>query len=161
MIRSTVYTSLAAAALVGWLVWTFQGARSDARVSEMKLELAESAARESEERRAADHRVFKISEAINATYTTALNSAIAETTVAQAAAARSDAANRRLRGQLQAAERSLATASATAVREYASTVGEVFGQCVQRYSELGRKADGHAIDAAACRAAWPVTPEGQ
>jgi len=34
----------------------------------------------------------------------------------------------------------------------------LFGQCSQRYTELAVRADGHAADAATCRAAWPVIP---
>lgn len=50
----------------------------------------------------------------------------------------------------------LGKGSPTACIEYASTLSRVFGQCSQRYTELAIRADGHAADAATCRAAWPV-----
>ena len=57
------------------------------------------------------------------------------------------------------AELRLADASPAALIEYARALGKVFGQCCQRYTVLAIRTDGHAADAATCRAAWPVIPQ--
>lgn len=154
--RLAVYSSLAAAALSGFLVWGFQGARMDARVAELQLEIAEQATTQERQYREADRRTYETSKAIYDQYAKALNDAIARNTALEASATRAAAVTRGLRKALDTANARLAEATESAAREYAATVGELFGHCSARYTELARKADGHASDAAACRAAWPV-----
>ncbi len=63
-----------------------------------------------------------------------------------------------LREQLSTAQQRIATASSAAVAEYAATASELLAQCGEEVTDLAAKADGHANDAATCRAAWPVMP---
>ena len=108
------------------------------------------------ERSAANARVAKVSQDVADKYQGALNDALKKQTTLQAAATRAGRERDSLRKQLSDAEQRLADASPAALIEYASTLNRVFGQCSQRYAELAIRADGHAADAATCRAAWPV-----
>ena len=73
---------------------------------------------------------------------------------ASAAAARSIASS--LREQLATARTSLPQASCEAIRNYAATLGTVFGQCTQRLTEMAGYADGHAADQLMLERAWPM-----
>ena len=73
---------------------------------------------------------------------------------AAAAAARRTADG--LRAQLASANSHLANATHATCTQYASTAAELLAQCAEEVTDLAAKADGHANDAAACRAAWPV-----
>lgn len=108
--------------------------------------------------RAADARVALVGQQISSTYQGALNAAITKQASLQAAADRAGRERDGLRKQLSNAEQRLADASPSALIEYASTLNRLFGQCSQRYTELAARADGHAADAATCRAAWPMMP---
>ncbi|CAB4152292.1 hypothetical protein UFOVP607_7 [uncultured Caudovirales phage] len=59
----------------------------------------------------------------------------------------------RLRNALRA--KPTGDATLAALTERADTLGELFGQCGQALTDLGRKADGHAIDVITLRDAWP------
>lgn len=82
----------------------------------------------------------------------------AQSQAAKNAAALADAraAAERLRGSLQDAGARISAASRPAVDAYAATVTELFSQCTTEVTELARAADGHALDASTCTAAWPV-----
>lgn len=92
----------------------------------------------------------------------ATKNAAIEAATARAVKNEADAAG--LRRQLGSMQRDLATvpdriaaASRAAVNEYAAAATVVFQQCSRQYAEVAAAADGHANDAAACRAAWPVS----
>lgn len=59
----------------------------------------------------------------------------------------------RLRNALRA--KPTGDATIAALTERADTLGELFGQCGQALTDLGRKADGHALDVITLRDAWP------
>ena len=61
----------------------------------------------------------------------------------------------RLREQLANISNSLSSTSITACRARASTLTIVFEQCVQRYSDMGKYAQGQYVDSVTCQAAWP------
>ena len=105
---------------------------------------------------ARDAGTFAVAQAIDTNYQGALNDAIQEQARLAGAAAVATRNAGRLREQLSEADKRIATASAAAVREYATTANQLFRQCSQRYTELAAKADGHALDARTCWAAWPV-----
>ena len=149
-------THLAAALVAGAGVWFFQAARLGADLADERLQASEYREQITTERAAANARVARASEQVAATYQDALNDAITKQATLQAAADRSRRELDGLRAQLSTAEQRLADASPGALIEYASTLNKLFGQCSQRYTELAAKADGHAADAATCRAAWPV-----
>ena len=157
--RLTVYSHIAVAVLAGVLVWYFQDARLGADLADERLQASQYREQITTERAAANARVAKVSRDIAADYQGALNDALKKQATLQAAADRSRRERDSLRKQLSDAEQRLADASTAACIEYAATLNNVFGQCSQRYPELAIRADGHAADAATCRAAWPVIPQ--
>ena len=154
--RLSLYTHFAVAVLAGVLVWYFQAARLGADLADERLQASQYREQITAERAAANARVAKVSRDVAANYQGALNDAISKQAALQAAADRSRRERYSLRKQLSDAEQRYADASATARAEYTSTLSRVFGQCSSRYTELAIRADGHAADAATCRAAWPV-----
>lgn len=157
--RLSLYTHIAVAVLAGVLVWFFQAARLGADLADERLQASQYREQITAERAAANARVANVSADVAATYQGALNDAIKKQATLQAAADRSRRERDSLRAQLSDAEQRLADASTGALIEYARTLGKVFGQCSERYTELAIRADGHAADAATCRAAWPVIPQ--
>ncbi|WP_103018098.1 hypothetical protein [Alicycliphilus denitrificans] len=157
MSLSTI-THAAAAVLAGLLVWFFQDARLGADLADERLRSAQYHAQITAERAAANARVAKVGELIAGVYQGVLNDAIQKQTTLQAAADRAGRQRDSLRKQLSDAEQRIADAPAAAVREYAATANQLLGQCSSRYTEVAKLADGHAADAATCRAAWPVIP---
>ena len=152
-------THLAAALIAGAGVWYFQAARLGADLADERLQASQYREQIADERTAAARRVLAVERKVNDKYQGALNDAIKKQAAMQAAADRARSERDGLRKQLSDAEQRLADASPTACIEYASTLSRVFGQCSQRYTELAIRADGHAADAASCRAAWPVIPQ--
>lgn len=159
--RLSLYTHIAVAVLAGVLVWFFQAARLGADLADERLQASQYREQITTERAAANARVAKVSRDIAADYQGALNDALKKQATLQAAADRSRRERDSLRTQLSDAEQRLADASPAALIEYARSLNNVFGQCSQRYTELAIRADGHAADAATCRAAWPVIPQTQ
>lgn len=151
-------THAAAAILAGLLAWCFQEARLGAELADERLLASEYQLQVAQERAAANARVAAVGQQIAGVYQGALNDAIKKQATLQAAAARVGRERDSLRVQLSDAEQRLADASPAALIEYARSLNRVFGQCSQRYTELAARADGHAADAATCRAAWPVIP---
>lgn len=156
--RLSLYTHIAVAVLTGVLVWFFQSARLGADLADERLQASQYREQVTAERAVANARVAKVGELIAGTYQGALNDAIQKQATLQAAADRARRERDGLRQQLSDAEQRLADASPAALIEYARSLNHVFGQCSQRYAELAIRADGHAADAATCRAAWPVIP---
>ncbi|WP_043007358.1 hypothetical protein [Comamonas testosteroni] len=159
MARLTIYASLAAAAVGAALAWSLQAARLGAELADERLQASQYRQQIADERTAASRRVLAVERTVNATYQGALNDAIQKQATLQAAADRAHRERDGLRKQLSEAEQRLADASPAALIEYARSLNHVFGQCSQRYTELAIRADGHAADAATCRAAWPVIPQ--
>ena len=159
MARLTVYTALAAATAGAALAWAFQAARLGAELANERLQASQYRQQIADERTAAGRRVLAVERTVNEKYQGALNDAIQKQAALLATADRARRERYGLRKQLSDAEQRLADASPAALIEYASTLNRVFGQCSQRYTELAIRADGHAADAATCRAAWPVIPQ--
>ena len=136
-------------ALTGLCVWAFQDARHEAHVAEMRLEWQD-------EREVNAQRLRKTEGEINAKYQSALNSARdRERDLRADVAALRDAAQG-LRAQHAEAMRRIAQAPADAVREYAATVSDVFGECQARYAEVAEAAQRHSDDVRTLIEAWPV-----
>ena len=152
-------THLAAAFAAGTGIWFFQAARLGADLADERQQASQYREQITAERSAANARVAQVSADVAATYQGALNDAIKKQASMQVAADRARRERDGLRKQLSDAEQRIADAPAAACIEYASTLNRVFGQCSQRYTELAIRADGHAADAATCRAAWPVIPQ--
>ena len=154
-------THLAAAIAAGTGIWFYQAARLGADLADERLQASQYREQITAERAAAGRRLLAVERTVNDKYQGALNDAISKQASLQAAADRARRERDGLRKQLSDAEQRLADASPAACIEYASTLNRVFGQCSQRYTELAIRADGHAADAATCRAAWPVIPQNK
>ena len=154
-------THIVAAAIAGAGVWYFQEARLGADLADERLQASQYREQIADERTAAARRVLAVERKVNDKYQGALNDAIKKQASMQVAADRARHERDGLRKQLSDAEQRFANASASALAEYATSLSRVFGKCSQRYTELAIRADGHAVDAATCRAAWPVIqPQG-
>ena len=148
-------THAVAAFIVGVLVWFFQAARMGAELADERLQAAQYREQVTTERAAANARVAQAGQQVATAYQGALNDAIKTQATLQAAATRAGRERDSLREQLSDAEQRIATASASAVAEYASTAGELLAECSRSYQELAREADGHVASVRLMRAAWP------
>ncbi|MBD9402117.1 hypothetical protein [Comamonas sp. CMM02] len=137
------------AALIFGAGWAANGWRLGQDIAQIQLTHTQELA-------ARDAGTFAVAQAIDTKYQGALNASIQEQARLAGAAAVATRNAGRLREQLSEGDRRIATASATAVRDYATTANQLLGHCSQRYTELAAKADGHALDARVCRAAWPA-----
>ena len=137
------------AALIFSAGWAVNGWRLGQDIAQIQLTHTQELA-------ARDAGTFAVAQAIDTNYQEALNASIQEKARLAGAAAVATRNAVRLRDQLSEADKRIATASAAAVREYAATANKLLGHCSQRYTELAARADGHALDARVCRAAWPV-----
>lgn len=72
----------------------------------------------------------------------------------RAAASRAAAESSRLRQQI-ASDREVLAATRESLAKYAVALGTVFRDCTARYGALAETADGHIIDIATLKAAWP------
>jgi hypothetical protein len=137
------------AALIFGAGWAANGWRLGQDIAQIQLAHTQELA-------ARDAGTFAVAQAIDTNYQGALNASIQEQARLAGAAAVATRNAARLREQLSEADKRIATASAATVRDYAATANQLLGQCSQRYTELAAKADGHALDARVCRAAWPL-----
>ena len=149
-------TNAVAAFIVGVLVWFFQAARLGAELADERLQSAQYREQVTTERAAANARVAQAGQQVATAYQGALNDAIKTQANLQAAATRAGRERDSLREQLSTAQQRIATASASAVAEYATTSGELLAECSRSYQELARAADGHVASVRLMRAAWPV-----
>ncbi|MBP9941739.1 MAG: hypothetical protein KBF33_10170 [Comamonas sp.] len=138
------------AALIFGAGWAANGWRLGQDIAQTKLAHTQELA-------ARDAGTFAVAQAITTNYQGALNASIQEQARLAGAASVATRNAGRLRDQLSEADKRIATASATAVRDYAATASKLLGQCSDRYTELAARADGHALDTRVCRAAWPVS----
>ena len=88
----------------------------------------------------------------------AINRANERAKAAAAAAAAAAAELDRMRNALSEARRRIAGAPVEALREYAGTVSDLYGECEGELAETARAATGHAADVALLIDAWPVNP---
>jgi len=70
-------------------------------------------------------------------------------------AANSRAAADKLRGDLAEFKRRMPELTEEAIKHYASTVTDVFGECTDRYTELGKQADRIRNEYQTLSDAWP------
>lgn len=135
--------------LSGLSVWIFQDARHGAAMSQYRAEvLAEKAA--------ASERLRKVEGDFNAKYQAAVNASRDRERALRASRDSARNVAEGLQRKLDSADQRLAAASREAAIEYGLALSKVFGQCKDRYRELGARADGHASDVATCHAAWPA-----
>ena len=139
----TLASSVAIAFTSGWIVngwrWSVELAEqreqySQALAKANALALSEYQQMEQEKTRALDQAALEAQINLNANL-----------------AARSEL--ERLRRDLSTS--SVTTASLTSLRAYTSTLQTLFGECSSALEEMGRTADGHALDSRTLRNSWP------
>ena len=148
MIYTYAATAIAAAAIGFGGAWQTQTWRYDAQLSKIHAQHATALA--DAHQKALDDTIK-----LQRTKDDAIKQAEqrAKQNAASAAAARADADS--LRAQLASVQGRIASATDSAVREYANAASVVFAECVRSYQELAGKADGHANDARLMLEAWP------
>ena len=146
-LKNTLIAAAVAAVLTGIAGWTANGWRLNAKIDRIHAEHAQDLTKANADALAKyTDMERKKQEALNEANKQAQRNARA------ADAARTEL--ERLRQQI--ASGSVSTATCGSVRNYATTLQAVFGECAARLEWLAKEADGHALDARACRAAWPV-----
>lgn len=143
-----IYAKLAAAVaifLAGCTVTSWYYGKQIATMQKDAAEATTKAVQEArEEERANQERInYALKEANLRSQKNALAAAAANRTVDS------------LRDQLTTARAGLPQSTCEAARNYAATLGDVFGSCTARLTELAEKADGHASDAKTLEQAWP------
>lgn len=140
-----LFVLIAASAFAGW---TANGWRLNIKIDKLKLESANSILKfEQDAREKESFWTNKLQEAYNA------KSKREQELEAAVADSRGNA--NRLLNSLAEARRELSTSTIEACRVRANTISNVFGQCVQRYQELGYATDRHVNDKQTLIQAWP------
>ena len=127
----------------------FKLKQADAQGYERAIgEMTAKAAAEAERARQREQQLAKKAQEAN-------DAATKRETKIRADAARTRAERDRLRDELAASKRDLPGASCEAVRERASALTDVFGECAARLEGLAGQADPHASDAVKLLEDWP------
>lgn len=150
-----IYTHIIVAALAALLTWTYQEARIDAAIADAKAKASQVKAEAADAMTEAVQTARNEERAVAKTYQEALNAARTRESLLRTELGALRVANDSLRDQNADAARRLATAPPAAVLEYATAVGELFGDCRAAYAGMVEKADGHASDVRTHREAWP------
>ena len=156
MIYTHAAAALLAAAVAATGAWYVQGWRMQGQVQQAKTALAQLKTDTAEQRTRAAASALNTYALMESAKDAAIQSAAARAAQNQADAAGLRRQLHSLHHDLAAMPTRIATASRTAVDEYAAAATVVFEQCSERYAALAEIADRHANDAATCRAAWPV-----
>ena len=158
----TLITHLVAAMVAAAAAWAFQGARMDAAVADVRLEMSEAKTKAvGEKLQAVGEKLQAVKEAraderaINKTYVEALNAARTREALLRTELDRLHRVSDGLRDQNATAARLLAAAPPGAVLEYATALGAVFQDCRAAYGGMAEKSDGHAGDVRTLMDAWP------
>lgn len=141
-------TAIVAGALAFGAGWKVQAWRYDAQIADIHTQHATALA-------AANQKALDDTIKMQRTKDDAIKQAEqrAKQNAASAAAARADADS--LRAQLASVQGRIASATDSAVREYAHAASVVFAECVRSYQELAEKADGHAATVRLMQDSWP------
>lgn len=148
MIWTHTAAGIAGAVIAGALAWQTQAWRYDAQIADIRAQHSRALA--DAHQKALDDTI-KLQRIKDAAIEKAEQRA--KQNAAAAAAARADADS--LRAQLDGVPARIASATDSAVREYAHASSVVFAECVRSYQELAAAADGHANDARLMLEAWP------
>lgn len=147
-IQATLLAIAISATVSGFGVWRYQSHKYEAQIAEIRLEQAQDMAAASAKALEDFTEMQKVKDdaIIQAEHRAQIN--------AQAAARAATNADR-LRSDLAKANARISTAARAAVDQYAATLGDVFGECVQEYRALGEKATGHVSDVELMIDSWP------
>ena len=145
-LKNTLIAAAVAAVLTGIAGWTANGWRLNAKIDRIHAEHAQDLTKANADALAKyTDMERKKQEALNEANKQAQRNARA------ADAARTEL--ERLRQQI--ASGSVSTATCGSVRNYATTLQAVFGECAARLEWLAKEADGHALDSRTLTGAWP------
>lgn len=145
-LKNTLIAAAVAAVLTGIAGWTANGWRLNAKIDRIHAEHAQDLTKANADALAKYNDMErKKQEALNEANKQAQRNARA------ADAARTEL--ERLRQQI--ASGSVSTATCGSVRNYATTLQAVFGECAARLEWLAKEADGHALDSRTINGAWP------
>ena len=86
----------------------------------------------------------------------ALAKSVKDVQIANATASAATASSRVLDSTIQTLLARSASGDVSANRKYTAALAEVFGDCKDKYRELGRQAQGHADDSLMYQLAWPT-----
>lgn len=148
MLYTHAAAAIAGAVLAGVVAWNVQSWRWDAKYQTLQQQYTQSQIdAEAAKRKAEDD--------YNARYTKALNDARKREANLRSAMAAAGRESDGLREQLSTANQQLASASESAVRRYASTIGDVLAECADRYTSMAATADRRADEVRTLIEAWP------
>lgn len=145
--RYLIPAALALSFSAGWII---NGWRYQSDINEIKLEHAKIL-------EASSMHALNSYNHMELVKNAAIKSAEEQSAKNASAAAVANSTVKRLRADITGLQNRIATASATAVAEYATTSGELFGVCTEEYQRMASKADDHATDARKVIEAWPVS----
>lgn len=149
MIPAQLLVAAAIAAAAFGTAWTAQGWRYDKQISDIHAQQAVALV---EAQRKANEATTKLQQQADA----AQREHARRLADVRRDADRARSAADRLRNNLTTARATLPDATCGTVREYATTVNELFGECAAAAGRLAEAADGHAADALMLQQAWPV-----
>lgn len=145
-LKNTLIAAAVAAVLAGIAGWTANGWRLNAKIDRIHTEHAQALAQANADALAKYTDMEKKKQEV-------LNEA---NKIAQRNARAADAARTELeRLRQQIASGSVSTATCGSVRNYATTLQAVFGECAARLEWMAKEADGHALDSRTLNGAWP------
>lgn len=133
-------------ALSGFLFYQKLSAKQE--ILSVKLELSKLETKIEEANKESEQKAKELSNKV----IEAQNDAIKRQAILKADAASAHAALDSLRKQIAT---NITGAPAITGTEHAAALAVLFGECAQRYTDLGEKADGHASDVKTLIDAWP------
>lgn len=149
-IQTTLIAIAISATVSGFGVWRYQSNKYEAQIATIRLEQAQDMA-------AASAKALEDFTAMQRIKDDAIIQAEHRANLNAQAAARAATSADRLRSDLAKANARIQSATRAAVDQYAATVGDVFGQCVEEYRSLAEKADGHASNVQLMIDSWPAS----
>lgn len=145
-LKNTLIAAAVAAVLTGIAGWTANGWRLNAKIDRIHAEHAQDLAKANADALAKYTDMERKKQEV-------LDEANKQ---AQRNARAADAARTELeRLRQQIASGRVSTATCGSVRNYATTLQAVFGECAARLEWLAKEADGHALDSRTLNGAWP------
>ena len=143
-----IASAAASSIITGMSVWKTQDWRYGEQINEIKLEQSEAARKVFEEAQR-QHEIDL------ARKDKALHEANLRAQANANLARKLDSDVDSVRDELAQARASLPKATCDAARNYAASFTELFGSCAERYSDVARKAQGHAEDVRLMQEARP------
>ena len=146
-IQTTLIAAAASLAIGLGAGWAANGWRLNGKIDRMTAEASQALAEAGKNAMLESARLQKLKD-------DALDEAnkIAQKNAADATRARTEL--ERLRREL-ANRATVANATCASVRDYASTLAIIFGECATAIGEMAEAADGHALDSRTLQQSWP------